>query len=56
MASKKMKSDAAAVSDVLILLKYENVVVPVHKSKLVENSRFSETAFSGRWENITSGK
>ena len=37
------------IEDLLVLIKYEDVCVPVHRSKLIAKSKFFETAFSDRW-------
>jgi len=46
--------------DILVLVKYEDVIVPVHKSNLISKSKVFETVFSGRWEErnsvLTNGK
>jgi len=46
--------------DILVLVKYEDIIVPVHKSNLVSKSKVFETVFSGRWEErnsvLTNGK
>ena len=41
--------------DVLVLIKYQDVCVPVHKSVLIANSKVFETIFSERWDDNTSG-
>jgi len=44
-----MLSNQTNSGDFVILIKYEDVLVPVHKSKLIAKSKFFETAFSDRW-------